>query len=82
VQIQASAARLDDFDARDLKEMLASRPFALLRARLAAELERQRAACERAAEAVELHRAQGAVAALRTALDLPERVLKEIAAKV
>ncbi|MBV9448552.1 MAG: hypothetical protein JO345_21920 [Streptosporangiaceae bacterium] len=82
MEIAQTPAKLDDFDVRQLKEMLASRPFALVRQRLAAELERQRGICERGDAPLEIHRAQGAAQALRTALALPERVLEEITASV
>jgi hypothetical protein len=78
MEIQKSAVKYDNLDIRDLKAMIASRPFSLVRERIEKELERQRAICERGDSLVEIHRAQGAAAALRTALGLPEQVLREI----
>ena len=72
------SARLDSLDAERFRDMVASPPFALLRARLEAELERARGACEGHEERVALYRAQGRCAALRTALALPALILKEI----
>jgi hypothetical protein len=57
--------------------MLASPPFALYRARIAAELERARTDCETQSD-VALTRAQGAAKALRTALELPAIMLAEM----
>jgi hypothetical protein len=57
--------------------MLTSPPFAVMRERIAAELERARDGCERR-DGIELHRSQGAVAALRVVLDLPLRILADM----
>jgi hypothetical protein len=70
--------RLDGLDEERFRAMLASPPFRLYLERLQAELERARADCERQPAAVELYRAQGTVAALRTALGLPEQILKDL----
>jgi hypothetical protein len=72
--------RLDQLDAERFREMLASPPFQLLMARLHAELERARTTCERDNETRDLHRAQGAAGALRSALALPAMILAEIEA--
>jgi hypothetical protein len=73
--------RLDGLEAERFREMLASPPFALLTARLKAQLEREREACERSDDRTKLLRAQGAAAALRVALGLPGQLLTEITKK-
>jgi hypothetical protein len=70
-----TSRRLDAIDAERFEEMLASESFALLRARIAAELERARTDCESQPELRDIHRAQGAAKALRMTLDLPARML-------
>jgi hypothetical protein len=70
--------RLDALDTERFEAMLASPPFALLKARIAAELERARADCETHDERVVIARAQGQVKAFRTVLALPEIMLKEM----
>lgn len=60
--------------------MLASEPFALLRGRISGELDRARADCENQ-QGLTLKRAQGQVKALRTALELPAIMLREMKAK-
>ena len=72
------ATRLDSLDAERFRDMVASPPFALFRARIEAELERARGDCEVAAEPRAVTLAQGRSAALRTALALPALILKEI----
>jgi hypothetical protein len=72
--------RTDALDTERFEAMVASPPFALLRARIAAELERARADCETQCELV-LTRAQGQAKALRTVLDLPASMLREMKAK-
>jgi hypothetical protein len=69
--------KLDDVDARQLAEMKASPAFALLRKRIEAELERTREQCEAADGAMDIHRAQGKIVALRTVLGLPDRLISE-----
>jgi hypothetical protein len=69
--------RLDDVDARQLSDMKASAPFGVYRKRVEAELERVRELCERNDGAMDIHRAQGMVAALRTVLALPDRLITE-----
>lgn len=73
--------RMDGFDAEQMREMLESSSFRLLRARIAGELERKRDICERSELADDVQRAQGAVAVLRTVLALPENILREIESK-
>ena len=78
----ASEQKLDDVDARRIREMIASAPFRVFTDRVNAELARHQQACERSDVAVDIHRAQGATQALRTVLALPERILQEIRANV
>jgi hypothetical protein len=77
-----ASERLDQIDREQFEAMLASAPFELLAARIAAELERARADCESQLDVIAVHRAQGAVKALRTALDLPKILLKEMSTKI
>lgn len=79
MQITPTQPKLDGFDAKEMRELIGSRAWGRIRDRLEKELERHRGACERC-EGVELYRAQGSAAALRTALALPGQVLKEIEA--
>jgi hypothetical protein len=58
--------------------MAVSPPFALYTARLMHELDRYRGECE-VRDGTELHRSQGAAAALRVVLGLPDTILKEMA---
>lgn len=58
-----------------------SEPFNLFRSRVLDEIERARLACETKDIDRDVLRAQGRVAALRTALDLPAQILKEIRSK-
>jgi hypothetical protein len=78
----ARTPKPDSIDARRLREMIDSPPYRLVAARVNAELDRALATCERSDVAVTLHRSQGAVAALRTVLAIPELILKEIAKSV
>ncbi len=70
--------KLDLIDADRLSDMMKSDPFRLFTARVQAELDRQRSACEGASLGVEIYRAQGATKALRTVLELPKQILQEI----
>jgi hypothetical protein len=74
----ASAARLDEIDLARLRGMVASAPFQLLQARIQGELTRALTTCERSDSAIEVSRAQGAAAALRTALGLPAKIVAEV----
>lgn len=74
----AKAVKLDQIDAERLRELFASQPFALVNARIQNELDRAIATCERSDVPVEISRAQGAIAALRTVLAMPKRILEEI----
>lgn len=63
-------------DGQDVEQMLASKGFALLSARIQQQLERERQSCE--SETGEtLLRAQGAVAALRSVLSMPTKLIAE-----
>jgi hypothetical protein len=73
--------RTDHLDAERFRDMVASPPYQLIVRRLQGELERARAACERENSEREVARAQGACAALRTALHIPDIVLEEIIAR-
>jgi len=64
--------------ARAFEEMLRSDEFSAFLARVMAEMERARLACERSDGETDLRRAQGAVAALRTVLGLPLTLLAEL----
>jgi hypothetical protein len=70
--------RLDALDRERFKEMVDSAAFALYSARLMHELDRYRIECE-VRDGTELHRSQGAAAALRVVLGLPGTILKEMA---
>jgi hypothetical protein len=72
--------RLDQIDTELFEQMLASGSYQLLRARIAGELERARTDCENQPEPREVYKAQGAVRALRVALELPARILQEMKA--
>lgn len=72
------ANRLDQLDAEQFRDMLASEPFQRVMARIRAELERARESCAGEDDELKLRRAQGAAAALRMALGLPEQILAEI----
>ncbi len=74
--------RLDALDLERFEDMIASPPFALFQARVTAELERARTDCETVIGDVQVCRAQGRCAALRTVLALPAIVAKEIRAKL
>jgi hypothetical protein len=76
------ADRLDALDKERFEDMIASPPFALFVRRIAAELARAQNDCERKDETVSIYRAQGAAAAFRVALALPELIVKEIRANV
>jgi hypothetical protein len=69
--------RLDSLDTERFETMIGSPAFALLRARMVAELERARNDCETQCELVQT-RAQGQAKAFRTALDLPAIMLREM----
>ncbi len=60
------------------REMVQSEPFRLVMERVEAELRRAVDLCARADEERELRRAQGAAAALRMVLGIPERLLAEM----
>ena len=70
--------RLDGAEAQRFRDMLSSSSFGLLRMRIEGEIERARTACERSDDQRETTRAQGAVHALRSVLDLPKIILREM----
>ena len=72
------SGRLDDIDVQRFKAMVESAPFERFGARIVAELERARLACERGEEEIQLRRAQGVVTALRMVLELPKTMLAEM----
>lgn len=61
--------------------MLASPAFALLKARIAAELERARTECETECGRDSVYFSQGQAKALRTVLALPDMMLTEMKAR-
>jgi hypothetical protein len=65
-------------DSDRFEKMLASECYQMLAKRITSELERARQACERVADPMELHRAQGAVTAYRTVLSMPAIILAEM----
>lgn len=67
----------DALDRERFADMVASPPFQTLESRIRQELERYRGECEKR-DGVELHRSQGAAAALRVVLGLPAAMLKEM----
>lgn len=77
--IVAKTPKPDKIDAERMRAMLASEPYRLISTRIKAELDRALATCECSADPVALHRAQGAIAALRTVVAIPDLILKEIA---
>lgn len=70
--------RGDALDTERFENMLASPPFALYLKRVAAELERARTDCEKQDELRAIHNAQGRCASLRTVLELPAIMLREM----
>lgn len=74
----AKTPKLDSMDARRMRDLIESAPFQLIQKRIQSELDRAVATCERSDIAIELQRAQGAAAALRTVLALPKLILKEV----
>lgn len=70
--------KIDSLEAERFEAMIASEAFAILRKRIAAFLDRSRVECESRHEPSALYRAQGAVAALRTVLDLPQMITDEM----
>lgn len=73
-------ARADQIDVEQFQEMADSPSFSLLRSRIRELLERKRAECEDKDDERGIHRAQGAVAALRAILTLPEQMVREMRA--
>ena len=73
--------RTDQLDVEAFKDMLESAPFRHFMARVAQELQRALSVTERAEEVLAIRRAQGAAAAIRTVLGLPEQLLGELKAK-
>ena len=71
----------DGVDAKFIRDMVASSSFQLVLARVNAELVRAVGTCERSVEGIEIYRAQGAAAALRMVLAIPNLILKDIAKK-
>lgn len=74
-------SRLDHLDAEEWERIIACPLFALYEARIQAELERQRGACERGDTELEVRRAQGAVGSLRAILSVPRQMLVEMRQK-
>ena len=74
--------RYDAIDREHFRTMIESDQFKLVMARISAERDRATVTCTRSPDQVELLRAQGAVAALDTALELPARLLVEMAARI
>jgi hypothetical protein len=74
--------RLDLLDAEAFGNMLESASFRLFLARVQRQLARELTVTERADELMPIHRAQGAAAALRSVLALPEQIRGEIKAGV
>lgn len=77
-----SAARFDAIDTERFETMIESPAFALYRARLVDELERARGDCEAQDDLKPIHRAQGVVHGLRTALGLPQAIAQEMRGKL
>ena len=71
----------DSVDAKLMRDMLGSSSFQLILTRVNAELVRAVGTCERSVEGIEIYRAQGAAAALRMVLGIPNQILTEIAKK-
>jgi hypothetical protein len=72
---------LDRYDALDLEEfrrIVATDAFKRIQSRIAAELQRSIDTCVRSTDQMEVLRAQGAVAALETAIYTPERIIDEM----
>jgi hypothetical protein len=69
----------DPVDQSDMSELMDSPAWKLVAARLKVMLERHRDGCERSETEMELRRAQGAVAALRAALLVPQILWDELA---
>lgn len=76
----ARSPRLDAIDEERFADMVASESFALLKDRIAGELDRARTDCE-TQFGLTLTRAQGRVNALRTVLEIPAIMLREIKAR-
>jgi hypothetical protein len=68
----------DALDREAFKQMIQSAPFRLLQNRIGLELSRAEEACVRSDAALEIRRSQGKVAALRVALELPDKIYKEM----
>jgi|HubBroStandDraft_3_1064219.scaffolds.fasta_scaffold946473_1 hypothetical protein len=73
-------SRTDGLDAQRFQAMIESESFARYRERLEAVLARERTDLETVGNETEMRRAQGAVAALRTALGLPAIILAQMKA--
>ena len=63
---------LDPIDESDIDELLEHPAWRHVKRRIESVLENERHNCERAADPLTVYRAQGAVAALRAALNIPE----------
>ena len=74
----SQASRLDQLDREAFRDMIASAPFQTLWKRVRAEHERAREACVAGDSVPAIRRAQGAAAALRSVLGMPEQLLGEM----
>jgi hypothetical protein len=77
-RIRRTANRFDAIDAERFAEMLESESFRLVLERLEAEYVRASHECETATDLPQIYRAQGRVAALVTALRIPDQIRQEM----
>jgi len=74
--------RWDAIDREQFRTMIESDGFKAIQDRIVAERDRAIETCIRSGDTLELPRAQGAVAALQTAIELPRRLLAEMSVGV
>lgn len=70
--------RTDSVDRGEFQRMIESELFGSIQARIYAEMKRNQDACQSSDSGLKVRRAQGAVAALRAALELPAQMLAEM----
>lgn len=75
------SARPDQLDAEQVSEAIRGRFWELLRQRIAEMIAGHRQTLEQSSDDREFARAQGAIAALRRTLDLPDLIRKEAVAR-
>lgn len=70
--------KVDSIEIEQFRELIQSNAFARIQSRIQQEMNRNQDLCVRGDTELEIRRAQGAVAALRSAIMIPMRIYEEM----